>query len=151
MCRRIIIPLAVAVGICAALHLAIAVQKPDGRIELKGGSVAAGVGVNWGHGMLTFKGKEYPISVTGLDVGDVGVTNVTASGNVYDLNRLSDFPGNYASIGAGATLGGGGTAVAMENQHGVRIDIVSTSQGVKLALATGGVNIQIQHPQAATK
>lgn len=149
--RRTIVPLAVAVGICAALNLAIAAQKPDGRIELRGGSVAAGVGVNWGHGMLKYKGKKYPISITGLDVGEVGVTNVTASGKVYDLNKLSDFPGNYASIGAGATLGGGGTALAMENQHGVRINILSTSQGVKLALATGGVNIQIKHAHAATK
>ena len=31
----------------------------------------------------------------------------------------------------------------MENQNGVTVDLVSTTQGVKLALAVGGVKMQI--------
>ena len=58
--------------------LAAALAKdttPSATIKLSGGSVAAGVGVDWGRGTLTYQGKEYPISVKGVSVGDVGVTS----------------------------------------------------------------------------
>jgi hypothetical protein len=32
----------------------------------------------------------------------------------------------------------------MRNQNGVRIELVSTTQGVKLTLATAGVNLKIK-------
>ena len=135
----------VALQVARATESTVAAKakKPDATIELKGGSVAAGVGVSWESGTLTYKGKTYPISVTGLDVGDVGIARITASGKVYDLKKLADFNGNYAAVGAEATIGGGISAVAMENQHRVRVNLVSTTQGVKLALATGGVGMKI--------
>ena len=143
--RKTVIALLVAVSVGIALHAATAEnKKPSAVIELKGGSVAAGVGVSWGSGTLKYKGKKYPISVTGLDVGDVGITNITASGKVYDLKNLDEFDGNYASVGAGAALGGGGNAVAMKNQNGVRVDLVSTTQGIKVALAAGGVRMNVK-------
>jgi len=49
-------------------------------LRLSGGSVAAGVGVDWASGTLTYQGKHYPVSVKGLSVGDVGVTSIEASG-----------------------------------------------------------------------
>jgi hypothetical protein len=143
--------LMVAAAFCVALQVASAMEskeatnpkKPDATIELKGEAVAVGVGVSWESGTLTYKGKVYPISVTGLDVGDVGIARITASGKVYDLKKLADFNGNYAAVGAEATIGGGASAIAMENQNRVRVNLVSTTQGVKLALATGGVGIKI--------
>src|SRR5690349_7757825 len=65
-----------------ALGVARAADAPDATIKLSGGSVAAGVGLSWGSGTLTYKGKTYPISVNGLSVGDVGVTKIEASGDV---------------------------------------------------------------------
>src|SRR5438309_5306481 len=76
----------VALGFC--LTAAGAEDKtPDATLRLSGGSVAAGVGVHWGGGTLNYKGKEYPIDVKGLSVGDVGVTKVEASGKVYNLSK----------------------------------------------------------------
>jgi len=119
-------------------------KKPDATIQLTGGSVAAGVGVSWASGTLTYKGKQYPISVNGLSVGDVGITKLAASGKVYNLKKLADFNGNYTSVGAGVTVAGGAGAVAAKNQNGVQVDLVATTQGVKFALGASGIEMKIK-------
>ncbi|HEY2388460.1 MAG TPA: DUF1134 domain-containing protein [Candidatus Binatia bacterium] len=127
-----------------SLSIARAAETPDATIKLSGGSVAAGVGLSWGSGTLTYKGKAYPISVNGLSVGDVGATKIEASGDVSNLKTLDDFDGNYTAVGAGATVAGGGAAVAMKNQNGVTVTLVSTSQGVKFTLGGAGVSMKIK-------
>ena len=126
------------------LSIARAADKPDATIKLSGGSVAAGVGISWASGTLTYQGKTYPISVNGLSVGDVGATKIEASGDVSNLKKLDDFDGNYTALGAGATVAGGASAVAMKNQNGVEITLVSTTQGVKFALGGAGVSMKIK-------
>jgi hypothetical protein len=69
---------------------------------------------------------------------------MTASGKVYNLKKLEDFNGNYTAAGAGATLAGGASALTMKNQNGVKINLVATTQGVKLTLGAGGVKMQIK-------
>ncbi len=133
----------VALGFC--LTAAAAEDKtPDGTLKLSGGSVAAGVGVSWGSGMLSYKGKEYPIDVKGLSVGDVGATKIEASGKVYNLKALGDFDGNYTAVGAGLTAAGGAGAAAMKNQNGVTVELVATTQGAKVAVGAGGVSMKIK-------
>jgi hypothetical protein len=102
------------------------------------------VGFSWGKGTLTYKGKEYPVSVDGLTVGAVGVTSITARGNVYHLSKLEDFDGNYTGAGAGATVGGGQAVVALRNSNGVGIEMINTTKGVNLAVASGGVTLKIK-------
>ena len=36
-------------------------RKPSGRVTMESRSIAAGVGVTWGDGKLTFKGKGLPV------------------------------------------------------------------------------------------
>lgn len=115
----------------------------EGTISFSGGAVAIGVGFQWGSGTLTYQGQQYPFRLDGLTVVDIGVTRVTGSGTVHNLNRLADFNGNYVSISAGATLAGGGSVSALRNQNGVVIDKIATAQGVRLTLAPGGVNIRL--------
>ena len=117
---------------------------PDATIQFSSGSVAAGIGFSWGSGTLRYKGKSYPIKVDGLTVGAVGVTRANATGSVYHLKRLEDFPGTYAAVGAGAAVGGGGSVASMQNQNGVVIKAKSTSQGVKLKLGVDGVTMSLK-------
>jgi len=143
--RRMIIGAMVVLGLGLALTVRAAEQAtPDATLELHGGSVAAGIGFSWGGGTLSYKGKQYNISADGFDVGSVGISNISAAGKVYNMKKLEDFNGNYTGVGAGAAAGGGGGAVVMQNQNGVKIELVSTSQGVKLSLAVGGVKMQIK-------
>lgn len=119
-------------------------KKPDATLKLSGGSIAAGLGISWGSGTLSYQGKDYPIDVRGLSVGDAGITKIEASGKVYNLKSLGDFDGNYTAVGAGATVAGGGSVSTMRNQNGVTIDLVATTQGVKFALGGGGVDMKVK-------
>jgi hypothetical protein len=126
-------------------------DTPDGTIELHGGSVAAGVGFTWESGSLIFHGKKYPVSVTGIDVADVGATKVSATGKIYNLKKLEDFDGTFASLGAGAALGGGVDTASMKNQNGVQVDLNSTTEGAKLTFAAGGVSMKVdKHPTSTS-
>jgi len=118
-------------------------QQPDATINLTGGSVAAGIGWVWGNGELTYQGKTYPVKLSGVSVADVGAAHITASGNVYNMTTLKDFEGNYTAASAGLTVGGGGSAAILRNEHGVVIKLLSTTAGLRFNLSADGVNIKI--------
>jgi len=135
------------VGTCllAVLGTARAAEKkPDATIHLSSKSVAAGVGFSWGKGTLKFQGKEYELSVDGLTVGSVGVSEVTATGEVFDLKKLEDFDGTYTAVTGGGSLGGGGGGLVMENQNGVKVRMKATAQGVSLTAGVSGVKLAIK-------
>jgi len=143
--RKVAMALTVAAALVVAggAH-AKGAKKPDATIQLSGGSVAAGVGLSWAKGTLSYKGKQYPITVNGLSVGDVGVTKIAASGKVYDLHKLEDFDGNYTAVGTGVTVAGGASGVAAKNQNGVRVDLFSTNKGVKFTLGASGIEMKVK-------
>ena len=107
------------------------------------GTVAVGIGFSWGKGTLAYKGKNYPVKVDGLSVGEVGVNRATAAGKVYNLKTLADFDGNYVAGGAEATVGGGAGVTAMKNQNGVVIELKSTTRGASLKLAAEGLKLSV--------
>lgn len=146
MMQRTVLSLVVAASLClplCATTTKAADEKPDATLEFNGGSAAAGVGVSWGAGVLKFQGKSYAFKVNGLSLGAVGVTEASASGEVFHLKKLEDFNGNYVAAGAGLTVAGGGSVAAMKNQNGVTIQVKSTAQGAKVTLGGGGVDIQL--------
>jgi hypothetical protein len=133
------------VAILAGLALAAEKEKtPDATLKLSEGQVAAGIGWSWGKGVLTLKGKDYPFKVGGLSVGDVGITKAEATGTVYNLKKLEDFNGTYASAAAQATVGVGVGATAMKNKKGVVIHLHPKTKGVNLKLAGEGVKFTLE-------
>ena len=82
--------------------------------------------------------------MSGLSAIDVGVSSISGWGDVYNLNRLPDFNGTYASVSAEVTLGGGGEVAYLRNQNGIVIKVTSTSQGLRLRLAPEGVKIALE-------
>src|ERR1700704_3358324 len=136
--------LLLVLGVITGFTQAAKEEKPDATLRLSGGSVAAGIGFSWGKGTLTYKGKDYPISVSGLSLGKVGLSKATASGEVYGLKKLADFDGTYNAGGAGVTLARGRSAVAMKNQNGVKAVVSSTTKGFDVTLGTGGVTMKVK-------
>jgi hypothetical protein len=130
-------------SLLALLPAMAADQGPDGTIELSGGSVAVGIGYSWGSGKLVFQGKQYPLKLEGLSIVDVGVSEYTATGSVYNLKKLEDFEGTYAAATAGATVAGGVSGAAMRNQNGVLIQLSATRQGLQFTLAPAGIKISL--------
>ena len=119
-------------------------EKPDATLRLSGGSFALGIGFSWGGGTLTYKGKDYAISVDGLALGKVGISGASASGEVFGLKNLKDFPGNYNAGAAGVTVAGGRTAVALKNEKGVRILMTSTTRGFDVTVGGGGAKFKFK-------
>ena len=122
-------------------------SAPDATLRLSGGSFALGIGFRWGSGMLTYKGKNYPVMVNGLSVGKVGMTGSSAYGEVFNLKHLQDFNGHYDVGGAGTrgvTVGSGKAGTLMTNQAGVIVRVSSTQQGVAVNATGGGVDLQLQ-------
>jgi hypothetical protein len=116
--------------------------KPSGKVSLESTSIAAGVGVSWGDGKLSFKGKEYPFSVEGLSLVDWGISKAQATGDVYNLTDVSKFGGTYVAAEAGLTLGGGMGGMVLRNQNGVIMHLRSISRGAQLQLGTSGLVIK---------
>jgi hypothetical protein len=58
-------------------------SKPDAPLNFSGGPVAAGIGVSWGNGTLSYNGNTHPVRIEGLSVGAAGVTRATAKANVF--------------------------------------------------------------------
>jgi hypothetical protein len=138
--------LAAVAATCLACVSAVALAKdrtPDATIDLTAGSVAAGVGVDWGKGTLHYKGQDIPVKVKGLSLARVGAAKLTASGEVYNLKDVSEFTGNYSAVSAGAALAGGGNVIAMENDNGVVMHMRSTTVGVDLDLGVKGLEVSL--------
>jgi hypothetical protein len=145
MKRAAVVVLVLVVAlVLSGLAVAKDEKKPDATLKLTEGQVALGIGWNWGKGVLTFKGKEYPFKVDGVTVGDVGVTKAEAEGKVYNLKKLSDFEGAFTSAGAEATVGLGAGATAMKNDAGVVVHLFPKTKGVNLKLAGGGVKFTLE-------
>ena len=135
----------VAVGCLAVFSMAMAgEQAPSGTIKLTSKSVAVGIGVTWGDGTLTFGGKPYAFSVEGLSVVDLGVSDVTTTGEVFDLKNLADFNGTYASAEIGAAVVKGENDTIMKNEKGVVLRLHGTQKGARLTLGPGGVKIKLK-------
>jgi hypothetical protein len=118
-------------------------SEPDATLDLIGGSIAVGVGYVWGNGDLVYKGKKRRFKVRGVSVVDVGAAHLAASGVVYNLRQLEDFAGAYSAVTAGATVGGGGSAALLQNEHGVVIRLLSKSAGLRFNLAANGIHVQL--------
>lgn len=117
---------------------------PSGTVSIETKAVALGVGFSWGEGVLTFQGKEYPFKIKGLSVIDIGVSSVSAQGNVYHLTKVEDFTGTFSAAEAGIAVGGGAGAQAMKNQNGVVMEVTSKKAGIQLKLAPEGIKVEMK-------
>jgi hypothetical protein len=71
----------------------IAGLPPSGNVTITEDFLA---GLGGGSGTLEYQGRTYPFKVVGTVAGPGGgVEKITASGPVYKLASVSDFPGRY--------------------------------------------------------
>ena len=119
-------------------------EATTGKVTIESKSVAVGIGVSWGDGTIEFRGKKYPFTIQGLSVVDLGVSKVSARGDVANLKKVEEFAGTFTAAGAGGTVGGGMAVAALKNQNGVEMKLTATTQGVKFALAGGGVTVKMK-------
>ncbi len=117
---------------------------PMGFVSIELKHVAAGVGVAWGKGVLTYKEKKYTFKVKGLQVGAVGISKVTAKGEVYNLFQLAQFAGHYGAVEASAALFKGKEAQEFKNSKDVHIFFKGTQKGLNFAIGPEGFDIDLE-------
>ena len=122
-------------------------QVPDGTVKITARSVAPGVGLSWGEGVLIYKDQDYPFTfeAKGLfrDVDDK-ITAAELSGEVFNLKSLAIFSGTYHKAEADASDLAGGSRVVMKNLNGVVVNLVSTVEGRKFILGRDGLTIKLK-------
>lgn len=116
-------------------------SNPNAHVSISVTQVAAGLGISWGEGTLSFEGKDYKFKVKGLNLIGLGVTSINAKGDVYNLKKLSDFPGKYFGVGASATMMKGSSGLVLKNGNGVVLDLKSEQTGAELRVGNEGLSI----------
>jgi hypothetical protein len=114
---------------------------PNATVNLNVTQATIGLGVSWGDGTLHFKGKDYKFKVKGLNMVGLGVTSINAKGDVYNLQKLDDFPGTYYGVEAGATVIKGSAGMVLKNSTGVVLNLKSEQTGAALKLGNEGLSI----------
>ena len=116
--------------------------KPSGTVKIDQTQFGFIIGGNFGGGELTVDGKTHKFQLGGLSLGaNIGVSQLAASGEVYNLKNLEDFEGNYVSTGGQAVLGGGVGGMQLQNAKGVIMRLEATATGIQFNVGAGGVNV----------
>ena len=143
-CSRRIVATTLA-GLLIAAALPSMARAETGAVRVvftKGGFI---VGVGGGEGVLTFRGNNYPFSVSGMSVGfTIGASTTKLVGRALNIRSPGDIAGNYAVIGAGGALAAGAGGVQLQNEKGVILQLHGPKVGVELSAAVGGVSIALR-------
>lgn len=98
-----------------------------------------------GGGTLHFRGKSYRFSIGGLGIGGFGVSKMEATGDVYNLHELRQFPGAYGSARYGAAFGDkGGGELWLENPNGVIMSLKAHRLGLAVSLGADAVIVDFK-------
>ena len=119
--------------------------KPSGTIDFEVDQFKLIIGGQKGKGVLHYKGKTYPFAIKGLSLGaSIGYTEVKAAGNVYFLDKIEDFAGDYSGLAASGTFVKGAGASSFENKKGVILSVKTKEKGAALVLGMDGLNIEME-------
>jgi hypothetical protein len=103
------------------------------------------VGVGGGRGVLTFRGRNYPFTVSGMSLGaTIGASTNKLVGRALNMHAPGDLAGAYSAIGAGGALAGGAGGVQLQNAKGVILQLQGVKVGVELSASVGGVEITME-------
>lgn len=116
--------------------------KQSGTVEIEQIQIAFLYSGNLGGGRLHFQGKSYEFSIGGLGIGGIGVSKIKATGEVYNLNSLSDFPGAYGQARYGYALDTESMGeLWLQNTKGVRIRLDAKREGLALSIGADAIYI----------
>jgi hypothetical protein len=118
-------------------------EAPSATIHFEEWQVMAILGGNWGHGTLGYNGKTYKFKLSGMGAGGWGADKLSATGGVYRLKDIADFPGKYSELRGGVVLGKGIGGLYVHNDNGVVIKLKTHAEGVALSIGVQGITIQM--------
>ncbi len=143
--RAAFMALVAAVVVLACTGVSSVAHADSGTIRisvLKGGWF---IGASGGSGTLTFRGRQYPLSIGGLSAGLVfGASQTYWSGRVSNISRASDVAGVYAAGGAGAAIGRGAQVIVLTNEKGAVLEMSGRQTGLMVNADLSGLAISLR-------
>lgn len=134
--------LAVFVGVAG---FSVPSRADTGQVAVvftKGGFI---VGVGGGEGVLSFRGKRYPFTVSGMSVGfTIGASTTKLVGRALNLKSPASIEGTFSAIGAGGAVAAGAGGVQLQNANGVILQLSGPKVGAEVSAAVGGVTVRLK-------
>ena len=127
-----------AAAIASGLY-SLPAQASGGRLSLRFAAVGAAPGT--GVGVLIFKGKKYPVAVSGLGPSaDVGASNADLA--ITNLRALHNIEGVYTAV----TISSASSAATLRliNARGVVLRVSGREVGFRLSTTLNGMRLTLK-------
>jgi len=119
-------------------------EAATGAISLHIASAGFIFGVTGGSGVLSFMGRQYPLTVGGISAGAlIGASATDLVGTASHLHAPGDIAGIYSAIGAGLAVAGGRRAARLTNAHGVVLRLQGRQIGFSFSIDLSGMSISL--------
>jgi hypothetical protein len=131
------------VGLATGAFVAPA-EAATGSVAMHIASAGFIFGVTGGSGALTFRGRQFPLSIGGIRAGAlIGISAADLVGTASNLHAPGDVAGIYSAIGAGLAVAGGRTAAQLSNANGVVLRLRGRQVGFSFSIDLGGMSISL--------
>lgn len=127
---------------CASMTQAPS-TAPSATVRIREWSAAYYAQAETGKGTLYFNGRAHHFTISGGGLGGSGAQKVSATGKVFNLNRLSDFSGTYHGVSRGLTLIQGQMHAKLTNQNGVTMYLAGQTEGLASSLGAQAFEVSL--------
>src|ERR1700745_2468533 len=128
---------------CASMTQAPS-PPPSATVSIQEWSAAYYAQAESGKGTLYYQGR-HRFTISGGGLGGSGAQKVSATGKVYNLKRLSHFPGTYHGISRGLTLIEGKMHAKLTNQNGVVMYLAGQTEGLASSFGAQAFEVNLTH------
>ncbi len=130
------------IGGCASTTTAPS-TPPVATVRIQEWSAAYYGSAAAGKGTLNYNGQRHHFTISGLGVGGMGGQKVSATGKVYNLNKLQDFPGSYRGVSRGLTLIEGKMHAKLTNGNGVVMYLAGETEGLASSIGVQAFEVNL--------
>jgi hypothetical protein len=116
---------------------------PSATVRIQEWSAAYYGSAAAGKGTLNYNGQRHHFTISGLGVGGAGGQKISATGKVYNLNKLSDFSGTYQGISTGLTLIEGKMHAKLTNGNGVVMYLAGETEGLASSMGAQAFEVRL--------
>ena len=118
-------------------------STPSATVRIQEWSAAYYAQAETGKGTLYYHGGSHRFTISGGGVGGSGAQKVSATGKVFNLNRLSDFSGTYHGISRGLTLIEGKMHAKLTNGNGVTMYLAGETEGLASSMGAQAFEVSL--------
>ena len=127
---------------CASMTQAPS-TPPSAAVKIQEWSAAYYGSAAAGKGTLDYNGQRHHFTISGVGVGGAGGQKISATGKVYNLNRLSDFSGTYHGISRGLTLIEGKMHAKLTIGNGVVMYLAGETEGLASSIGAQAFEVNL--------